>query len=43
MMLILDMDLEKSILQKPTAPLTFQFSPFLLLFVEGASSGELSG
>lgn len=39
---ILDMDLEKSILQKPTSPLTFQLAPFFTL-VEGASSGELQG
>lgn len=40
--LILDMDLEKSILQKSTAPLTFQLAPVFTL-VEGASSGELRG
>ncbi len=40
--IILDMDLEKSILQKSTAPLSFQLSPVFTL-VEGASSGELRG
>jgi hypothetical protein len=39
---ILDMDLEKSILQKTTSPLSFQLAPFFTL-IEGASSGELQG
>lgn len=39
---ILDIDLEKSILQKSTSPLIFQLSPFFTL-VEGASSGEIQG
>jgi len=39
---ILDMDLEKSILQKTTSPLSFLLDPFFTL-IEGASSGELQG
>lgn len=40
--LILDLNLEKSILQKSTSPLSFQLAPNFTL-VEGALSGEISG